>query len=206
MNIPATSRRTAVLLATAAALLLAAVAFTLAGGRPGVASADLNLNQNSCKGSIAAGDKTADDPTLTGVKYRIACAMPITGYSLFFDGHPVQSIETEVFGVDPATKSVVPTDAFSCNGELPGYGENCVGTYGGKWSVLEGQFTIETPLCQEPRLNPILTVMTATVASGKPVQAIAGPFDLGRPHGCKATSLSGKTKIPKQTEDVPVTQ
>ena len=139
MNISATSRRPAALVAVAVALLLAAVAFALVGGRPDTASADLNLNQNSCKGSIAAGDKTADDPTLTGVKYRIACAMPITGYSLFFDGHPVQSIETEVFGVDPATKAVVATDAFSCNGELPGYGENCVGTYGGKWSVLEGQ-------------------------------------------------------------------
>lgn len=205
MNISAPSRRSAAVLAAAVALLLAALAFTFTGGHPGIASADLNLNQNSCKGSIAAGDKTPNDPTLTGVKYRIACAMPITGYSLFFDGHPVQSIETEVFGVDPASKNVVATDAFSCNADLPGYGENCVGTYGGHWSVLEGRFTIDTPLCQEPRIDPVLTVMTATVAAGKPVQAIAGPFDLGRPRGCKATKLSGKTKIPK-SDDAPVTQ
>ena len=132
--------------------------------------------------------------------------MPITGYSLFFDGHPIQSLETEVFGVDPATKAVVATDAFSCNAEIPGYGENCVGTYGGKWSVLTGQFTIDTPLCQEPRINPVVTVMTATVSAGKPVQAIAGPFDLGRPRGCKATAFSGKTKIPKNKDDQAVIQ
>ena len=67
--------------------------------------------------------------------------------------------------------------------------------------LLEGVFTIATPLCQEPRLNPVLTVATATVAAGKPVQALAGPFDLGRPRGCKATAMSGKTKIPKDKDE-----
>ena len=57
------------------------------------------------------------------MKYRIACAMPISGYSLFLDGHPIQSLETEVFGTDPTTKAVVATDAFSCNGTIPGYGD-----------------------------------------------------------------------------------
>ena len=205
MNISATSRRPA-LIAAAVVLLLAAVAVSLAGNRPDTAGADLNLNQNFCKGSVSAGDPNKDDPTLTSVKYRVACAMPVTGYALFLDGHPIQSLETEVFGTDPATKAVVATDAFSCNGTIPGYGINCVGTYGGHWSVLEGQFTIDGRLCDEPRLNPVLTVATATVAAGKPVQALAGPFDLGRPRGCKATAFSGKTKIPKQSEDSPVTQ
>ena len=132
MNIAATSVRRAALVAVAAALALALIAVLLSG-HAGTARADLNLNQNFCKGSIAAGEKDEDDPDLTAVKYRIACALPITGYSLFFDGHPIQSLETEVFGVDPTSKAVVPTDAFSCNADIPGYGENCVGTYGGKW-------------------------------------------------------------------------
>lgn len=206
MNISATSRRPAALIAAVAVLLLAAVAVSLAGNRPDTAGADLNLNQNFCKGSIAAGDPNKDDATLTSVKYRIACAMPVTGLALFLDGHPIQSLETEVFGTDATTKAVVPTDAFSCNGTIPGYGINCVGTYGGHWSVLEGQFTIEGKLCDEPRVNPVLTVATATVDKGKPVQALAGPFDLGRPRGCKPTAFSGRTKIPKQSEDAPVTQ
>lgn len=200
MKIAATSGRRAALVAVGAGLLVA-LAIVIVSGHAGTARADLNLNQNFCKGSISAGDKDKDDPTLTGIKYRIACALPITGYSLFVDGHPVQSLETEVFGVDPATKAVVPTDAFSCNADIPGYGINCVGTYGGKWSVLEGQFTIDTPLCQEPRIDPILNVATATIAAGKPAQALAGPFDLGRPRGCKATAFSGKVKIPKDKDE-----
>lgn len=206
MPTAATFGRRFVFIAAATGLLLAALAVVLLAGKPGTASAGLNLNQNVCKGSIAAGDKDPDDPALTGVKYRIACALPITGYTLFFDGHPIQSLETEVFGTDPTSKAVVATDAFSCNADIPGYGENCVGTYGGSWSVLEGQFTIATPLCDEPRLNPVLSVATATLAAGKPVQAIAGPFDLGRPRGCKATKFSGKTKIPKEKNEAPVIQ
>jgi len=33
--------------------------------------------------------------------------------------------------------------------------------------------------------------------------AVAGPFDLGRPRGCKASKFSGKTRIPKQGSDTP---
>ncbi len=131
------------------------------------------------------------------MKYVFACSNPITGYALFYDGHPIQSIDTEVFALDPTGKNVVPTDSFSCNGQFPGYGENCVGTYSGGWNIVPGQFSIDTKLCDEPRLDPILTVVNATVSSaGKPVQAIAGPFDLGRPHGCPKSRYGGKTKIP----------
>ena len=40
-------------------LLLAAVAISLAGNRPDTAGADLNLNQNFCKGSVAQGTQAA---------------------------------------------------------------------------------------------------------------------------------------------------
>ena len=49
LNISATSRRPAALIAAAFVLLLAAVAVSLAGNRPDTAGADLNLNQNFCK-------------------------------------------------------------------------------------------------------------------------------------------------------------
>ena len=55
LNISATSRRPAALVAAAVVLLLAAVAISLGGNRPETAGADLNLNQNFCKGSIAQG-------------------------------------------------------------------------------------------------------------------------------------------------------
>ncbi len=203
MNIALSPRRLALVAGAIAALLAVAL---LAGQGSPTARAGVNDNQTACKGHIGKGDLNPDDPTIAGVAYRIACSNPITGYTLFVDGHPVQSIETEVFGLDPATKAVVPADAFSCNGDLPGYGINCVGTYTGAWHVLVGQFQIDGPLCTEPRVDPILTVMSATVnAKGQAVQAIAGPFDLGRPRGCPKSKFGGKTKIPIE-KDEPVIQ
>ena len=205
MNIAAPSLRRLALLAAAAALL-AGLALVLAGRTSPTATASVNDNQTTCKGHIEKGDANADDPTIAGVTYKFACSNPITGYTLFVDGHPVQTIETEVFATDPATKAVVPADAFSCNGDLPGYGINCVGAYGGAWHVAAGQFSIEGPLCKEPRVDPILTVMNATVnAKGQAVQSIAGPFDLGRPRGCPKSKFGGKTKIPLE-KDEPVIQ
>ena len=203
MNIALSPRRLALVAGVIAALLAMAL---LAGQGSPTARAGVNDNQNVCKGHIAKGDNNPDDPTIAGVQYKIACANAITGYTMFIDGHPVQSIETEVFGIDPATKAVVPADAFSCNGDIPGYGINCVGTYTGTWHVLTGQFQIDGPLCTEPRVDPILTVMTATINSkGLPAQAIAGPFDLGRPRGCPKSKFGGKTKIPIE-KDEPVIQ
>jgi len=196
LNIAATSLRRTAVIALAVALLLGGI-FVLLGSRDtGSAVAGVNDNENNCKGHIEKGDADPNDPTAVVVRYKFACSNPITGYSLFIDGHPVQSIDTEVFGLDK-TGNVVPTDSFSCNGQFPGYGVNCVGTYGGNWDVVPAQFELDTPLCQEPRVDPILTVVNATANSaGKITQAIAGPFDLGRPRGCPKSKFGGKTKIP----------
>jgi len=197
LNIAATSLRRTAVIALAVALLLGGLIVLLGNQSGSSAVAGVNDNQNNCKGHIEKGDPDPNDATAITVKYVFACSNPITGYALFYDGHPIQSIDTEVFALDPAGKDVVPTDSFSCNGQFPGYGENCVGTYSGNWNRIEGQLSIDTKLCDEPRLDPILTVVNATVnAAGKPVQAMAGPFDLGRPHGCPKSKYGGKTKIP----------
>jgi hypothetical protein len=205
LNIAATSSRRIALIGAVLALFAAGAFALLAKDSPS-ARADVNDNQTVCKGHLEKGDVNADDPAVVGVLYKFACSNKITGFTLFVDGHPVQTIETEVFGTDPATKAVVPADAFSCNGDLPGFGVNCVGTYTGGWHVLAGQFEIDGPLCTEPRVDPILTVVNATVTSaGKAATAIAGPFDLGRPRGCPKSKFGGKTKIPVE-KDEPVIQ
>jgi hypothetical protein len=204
LNIAVTSLRRKALLAALAALLLGGLSVLLLAGDPPSASAGLNPNQTICKGHTLKGTPDKDDPTLVEVKYTFACSNPITGYQIQPD-HAVQSMETEVFGIDAVTKQVVPTDAFSCNGDLPGYGVNCIGTYGGNWSVLTGQFAIDEKLCDEPRVDPLLTVMYATADStGKVTQAIAGPFDLGRPRGCPKSSQNGKWRIPQEKEESPL--
>lgn len=190
----------------AATLAVAAtVAFAgLLAGHASKAPADFRDNI-TCKGHIEPGDPDPDDATTFGVKYRFACSGPITGYSIATaPERRIEGLETEVFVTEKDGQTVIPTDSFSCNGEVPGYGINCVGTYGAYQRVVPGAFYVDRELCAERRLDPLLTVAYASLDSkGKPVQAMAGPFDLGRPYGCKApTKFSGKTKIPTSTDTV----
>jgi hypothetical protein len=189
---PAHRRRTSVLLAASLALALT-LAFALSRTSP--APAGTNPNNYDCRGHLQRGEPQPDDPSATQVKYVFGCSGPITGYQIQ-PQIPATGFETEVFALDRATKEVVPTDSFSCNGDVPGYGINCVGTYQGNYEVLAGAFGIDGKLCTEPRVDALLTVMYASVdAKGKLTQAISGPFDLGRPYGCKASKWSGKTRM-----------
>ncbi len=214
MNILKTRARVAVLALGASAALVAALLVLLHNPTP--APADVNFNNLDCRGSITKGEPSADDPEATQVKYRFACNGPITGYALQTNTE-IQSLETETFGSDPKTGAVYNDDSFSCNGDLPGYGLNCVGKAGWldynkglydpsqkSYVVITGQFEIEGDICDEPRTDPILTVATATKSStGVVGQAMSGPFDLGRPSkaGCKGSRFSGKTRIPRPQQE-----
>ena len=179
-------------------VLLTLVAACLA--LPAAAQADFRDNM-LCKGHIAAGTKDETGLLDHPVAYRFACSQPITGYSIISDKE-IDAWDTEVF-VKDGQNNVIPTDAFSCNGESPGFGINCTGKYGTNWSLVEATYNLSsTKLCTEPRHDPLLVVTYATYskdANGNPVvtTSLAGPFDLGRPRGCKATKLSGKTRIPQ---------
>jgi hypothetical protein len=186
-----------------AALLVAGASLLLLLGGTRPASADQNANNTDCRGHVEKGEPSPDDPTATQVKYVFACSGPITGYQIQ-PQIPAQSIDTEVFALDSATKQVVATDSFSCQGIIPSFGINCVGTYGGKYEIVSGQFSIDPKLCAEPRVDPLLTVVYATASStGTVTQAIAGPFDLGRPRGCPKSKGNGKWRIPQEKDESP---
>lgn len=189
------------LLTLVAAAVLAAVLSL--GGSPGRALADQNPNNIACHGFVQKGNPDADDPTATQVAYTFGCNAPITGYQVQ-PQYEVQGLETEVFAVDGTTKQVVPTDAFSCFGDIPGYGVNCTGTYGGHYRQVKGSFSIDRPLCAEPRVDPVVTVTWATAdATGKVTQYLSGPFDLGRPRGCPRSKGRHPLRIPKVKQDSP---
>jgi hypothetical protein len=200
----ATSLRGKRLLAAPAALLIAGASLLLLlGGDTRRAFADQNPNNTDCRGHVEKGEPSPDDASATQVKYVFACSGPITGYQVQ-PQIPAQSIDTEVFALDAATKQVVPTDSFSCQGIIPSYGINCTGVYGGNYEIVSGQFSIDPKLCAEPRVDPLLTVVYASKnASGAVVQAMAGPFDLGRPRGCPKSSGNGKWRIPQSKDDSP---
>jgi hypothetical protein len=203
LNIAATSLRRKALIAALAALLVAGASLLLLlnGAKP--ATADQNPNNTDCRGHVEKGEPSPDDPTATQVKYVFACAGPITGYQIQ-PQVPAQSIDTEVFGLDRTTSQVVPTDSFSCQGEIPAYGINCVGTYQGNYEIVSGQFSIDPKLCDEPRVDPLLTVVYAVRTATGVTQAIAGPFDLGRPRGCPKSAQNGKWRIPQEKEESPL--
>ena len=166
--------------------------------------ADVNDNQTTCRGFVQAAAADPLNPDLTQVQYRIRCNQAISGYSLFISAHQVQAIETEAFP-QFADGSPVPTDSFSCNGDLPGNGVNCVGKYSDLSGIITGTFAIDAPLCKAgSRIEPILTVVKAPGSGSNPV-AISGPFSLHHPAGCEGVKNKPGTKLlmPKDTDEGP---
>jgi hypothetical protein len=167
-----------------AALLLAAPAISQAE--------EANPNNYNCLGSIAAG---APEPGSEEqqVKYTFYCNGPITGYQL--------QAQVPLTGISsPPLVTSIPAgtplnDTFSCSGEVPGIAVNCVGAAKAGYETITGQFAIGRKLCAEPRVDPLLTVVFASVEKGAAVQSISGPFDLGRPKGCHPDAFSGGSRL-----------
>ena len=151
-----------------------------------------NPNNYSCLGSLSAG-APVEGSEEQQVQYGFYCDGPITGYSLQTEPHQIQYFDQAPV---VALKGIPQTaDGFSCSGEIPGYAVNCVGAAKQGYETITGQFSIEHNICAEPREDPLLTVVFATIEKSAVVQAISGPFDLGRPLGCKADQFSGGTRL-----------
>ncbi len=169
---------------------LGAVALLLA--MPAISHAEeANPNNYACLGKIAQG-KPETGSSEQQVQYAFYCNGPITGYQLQAQ-IPVTGIQSPPLVANPLGAPL--NDTFSCSGEIPGYALNCVGAAKGGYETITGQFSIGSKLCNEPRVDPLLTVVYASVEKGVVSQAISGPFDLGRPLGCKADSSSGSTRL-----------
>jgi hypothetical protein len=155
-----------------------------------------NPNNYNCIGGLSGGtpEEGSEDQQ---VAYSFYCNGPITGYQLQaqvpvsgIGGAPLVSALAAGATAGPALK-----DVFSCSGDLPGYAVNCVGGAKAGYELIAGQFAVEKKLCVEPRVDPLLTVTYAYVEKGAVTQAISGPFDLGRPKGCKPDAFSGGTRL-----------
>lgn len=153
---------------------------------------EANPNNYSCSGALSAGTSEAGSEEQQ-VAYTFHCNGPITGYQL--------QAQIPITGVQAApVVSNIPSgtpvsDTFSCSGEIPGYADNCVGATKSPYETIAGQFSIATKLCAEPRVDALLTVTYAYLEKGAITQAISGPFDLGRPSGCKPDADSGATRL-----------
>jgi hypothetical protein len=172
--------------------LAAIVGVALLLATPALSQAEeSNPNNYNCLGSTAAGLPEAGSEEQQ-VSYTFYCNGPITGYQVQSQ-IPVTGVSSppEVTNLE---KKVVP-DTFSCSGEVPGWAANCVGLAKAGYENITGQFAIGTKLCAEPRVDPLLTVTYAYLEKGVITQAIAGPYDLGRPKGCKPDAYSGFSRF-----------
>jgi hypothetical protein len=160
---------------------------------PAIGSAEeTNPNNYSCFGSLSAGKPEAGSEEQQ-VAYAFHCSDPITGYQLQSQ-IPVTGVEAAPLVTNIPSGTPV-NDTFSCSSEIPGYADNCVGATKSAYETIAGQFAIGTKLCAEPRVDALLTVTYAYLEKGVPTQAISGPFDLGRPSGCKPDAYSGWTRL-----------
>jgi hypothetical protein len=167
-----------------AALWLAAIvgAAALSLAAPALSQAEeSNPNNYSCLGSTGQGLPEPGSEEQQ-VQYTFYCDGPITGYQVQSQ-IPVTGVSSPPIVTNLEKKEVA--DTFSCSGELPGWAANCVGSTAAGYETVTGQIAIGTKLCVEPRVDLLLTVTYAYLEKGKITQAISGPFDLGRPKGCK---------------------
>lgn len=140
-----------------------------------------NPNNYGCIGSISGGQPVPGSEEQQ-VQYTFYCNGPITGYQLQSQ-IPVTGVSSPPIVTSVEKKELA--DTFSCSGEIPGWAANCVGSTSAGYEAITGQFSIGAKLCAEPRVDALLTVAYAYLEKGKIVQAISGPYDLGRPKGCK---------------------
>lgn len=157
----------------------------------GYAAEESNPNNDQCSGYVSPG-KAEEGSSEQQVRYTLSCSGPISGYAI-----QTGSVQSTGFESAPTVTNekneAVTTDSFSCDGEIPGEGFNCVGNTTQAWETITGQFAIATKLCAEPRVDPILTVTYAYLNEKKVItQAISGPFDLGRPRHCPAVARASK--------------
>lgn len=177
------------------AAIVGALALSLATGAAAARAEESNPNNYECKGHIEAG-KLEPGSEEQPVAYTFYCDGPITGYQL--------ESNVEVTGAESAPlvtnyQKQPLASTFSCSSEIPGWAVNCVGSAPGLYERVNGQFSIETPVCTEPRVDPVLTVTYAYLEKEAITQAISGPFELGRPLGCKADAESGHKRLAAET-------
>jgi hypothetical protein len=173
------------------AAIVGSVALLLATAAPSHAE-EANPNNYTCAGLTKAGAPEVGSEEQQ-VQYTFFCNGPITGYQLQaqipLTGLAASPVVTGVQAGNPLP------DTFSCSGEAPGYAENCVGSTTNSYERITGQFAIGTKICAEPRVDPLLTVTYAYLEKKVVTQAISGPFDLGRPSGCRPDQFSGSTRL-----------
>lgn len=147
----------------------------------------------TCKGHIAKAQDTEDYEN--ALNYTFACTGRILGFMIVSD-RELDAFDTEL-EVHDAAGTIVATDGFVCEGDIPGFGVGCFGTYSTN-NIVTGTVSVaDKGVCDLPRVSPQLVVVPETIDAVTGVArktangSMAGPFDLDRPRGCPKSSILG---------------
>ncbi|MBA2516860.1 MAG: hypothetical protein H0V22_06025 [Solirubrobacterales bacterium] len=145
-----------------------------------------------CYGSIKPIEVTEERES--GVSYQFACREAVRSF-LVVSSQELSAfgVDAEVYDPDSGGGAIRPDDRFGeCEGETPGYGFGCSGTYSAFGRVIRGSFDTTDPACsRDPRTNKL--TLSSMVIVGDAKGKLSGPYKLARPKDCnKAPFLAPK--------------
>jgi hypothetical protein len=178
------SRRFALLLPVLALLLLAL---------PSTAGASTT---QFCLGTVTPIKATSERDT--GASYQFSCHDAITSFALVTSSELSSfDVTADVFDNAAAGGGLRGDDRFGeCEGELPGSGFVCNGTYSGQNRVIKMSFdTTDNPCARDAGGNLLLkTAVVVRTFDGK----LNGPYRLGKTiKGCPKPAKKSKSKHKK---------
>ena len=167
-----------------APVLLASVAVALAA--PSAAQADNQF----CYGKVTPIDVTEERDT--GATYEFACREAIKGFAIATT-QPLAGfdVSADVFDSVATGGALRSDDRFGeCEGDLPGVGFTCAGTYSAQGHIVRAGFDgMSSPCARDASRHVAMSTSLVVVStSGK----LSGPFDLGRTSGCPKPAKPAK--------------
>lgn len=176
----------------ALALTLCATALALA-----LPSASNAADSQFCFGNVTPIKPTAERDT--GATYEFSCGAAITGFALVSSSEIASfDVAADVFDAPADGGAIRGDDRFGeCEGDLPGFGFHCNGTYSAKGRLIRATFDGTDSVCARDSKRQVIARYSVIVtnAAGK----VAGPYDLGRPHHCPKPKKA-KKKHKKHTK------
>jgi hypothetical protein len=176
----------------ALALSLCATALALA-----LPAASRAAESQSCYGSVKQIKPTADRDT--GAAYEFSCKSSVTGFALVSTSEIASfDVSADVFTSPAEGSTLRGDDRFGeCEGDLPGFGFHCAGTYTGIGRFVRATFDgVESP-CARDKSRHVIARYSLIVANG--AGRVSGPYDLGRTQGCPKPKKAKKHKKHKKS-------
>lgn len=136
-----------------------------------------------CYGSITPLKPTGERES--AVDYEFACREPVSAFFLVSSRElSAFDVSADVFDPQPQGGAIRGDDRFGeCEGQTPGYGFGCTGSYSSFGRLVRASFDTSDPPCARDKTTNKLT-LSAQVIVGDAKGRLSGPYRLARPKAC----------------------